>query len=163
MIVLVGFMGAGKSSVGSALAKDLGLRFVDTDQVVVQRALQSIPEIFEREGEAGFRTREREVATEALSGVDSVVSLGGGAVVDPHIRELLGPATVVHLDVGLAEALRRVGDDPSRPMLQRNTEELYRTRDPLYRAVADVTVVTDGRSVEEVVTEVSGNLSGAGR
>ncbi len=159
MIVLVGFMGAGKSSVGSALARALGLRFVDTDQVVVQRALRSISEIFEQEGEAGFRRREREVAAEALSGVDAVVSLGGGAVVDPHIRELLEPATVVHLDVGFAEALRRVGDDQGRPMLQRDTEELYRTRDPLYREVADVRVVTEGRTADEVTAEVVGLLT----
>ena len=163
MIVLVGFMGAGKSSVGSGLAKVLGLRFVDTDQVVAQRALRTIPEIFEREGEAGFRTRERDVATEALSGVDAVVSLGGGAIVDREIRALAANGTVVHLDVSLAEALRRVGDDPRRPMLQRDTDELYRTRDVLYREVADVTVVTDGRTVEEVVAELSGRLTEAGR
>jgi shikimate kinase len=163
VIVLVGFMGAGKSSVGSALAEALGLRFVDTDVVIAQRALRDIPEIFDREGEEGFRAREREVATEALSGVDAVVSLGGGAVIDPHIRELLASAMVVHLDVGLSEALRRVGDDDRRPMLQRDPEELYRLRDPLYREVADLTVPTDGRSIEEITRDVTGRLSGAAR
>lgn len=163
MIVLVGFMGAGKTTVGRSLAAELGLRFVDTDMVIAQRARRTIPEIFDQEGEAGFRTREREVATEALEGVDAVVSLGGGALVDPAIRELVASATVVHLDVSLPEALGRVGTDARRPMLQRDPDELYRRRDPLYRRVAAFTVATDGRSVEEVTRDVSGRLSGAPR
>lgn len=163
MIVLVGFMGAGKTVVGRLLAAELGLRFVDTDTVVAQRALHTIDEIFRLEGEAAFRALERASAAEALRGPDAVVSLGGGALGDPQTRALVADAIVVHLDVGYEEAMRRVGHDHRRPMLQRDPEGLYQEREAAYRDVADVTVPTDGRTPEEIARDLKTRLSTATR
>ncbi|MDQ4125487.1 MAG: shikimate kinase, partial [Actinomycetota bacterium] len=106
MIVLVGFMGAGKSTVGRALAQRLRLPFVDVDAVVEARAGASIRELFEREGEAAFRRLEGEATRETLRGPDAVVALGGGALGDPAVTTALEWATVVHLDVSFGEAMR---------------------------------------------------------
>ncbi|MDQ3986410.1 MAG: shikimate kinase, partial [Actinomycetota bacterium] len=117
MIVLVGFMGAGKTTVGRALATRLGLGFVDTDELVETRAGASVAEIFATGGEAAFRELEREVAAEVLVGEDRVVALGGGAIGDPATCAALEWTTVVHLDVGFNEAMKRVGTDAARPLL----------------------------------------------
>jgi shikimate kinase len=158
VIVLIGFMGAGKSSVGRLVASKLGLPFIDTDANVVARAGRSIPEIFEQEGEPGFRELEREVVYEALDGPDAVVALGGGSLGDKGTRSKIEKATVFHLDVSYAVAMERIGDDRARPMLQGDTLSLYRERDAVYRAHSDVTIATDGRAPEDVATEVSDRL-----
>ena len=163
MIVLVGFMGAGKTVVGRLLAAELGLRFVDVDTVVAQRELRSIGEIFSHDGEAAFRAMESAAAAEALNGPDAVVSLGGGALTDPHTRALLETATVVHLDVTFEEAIRRVGHDEGRPMLARDPERLFNERLATYRDVADVTIETDGTTPEEVARDVKVRLTSAAR
>lgn len=162
MIVLIGFMGAGKSSVGKLIASKLGVPFIDTDAEVVARSGCSIAEIFKREGEPGFRSLEREVVAEVLGGTDAVVALGGGSLGDPDTRSEIANATVVHLDVSYDEALKRVGGDRARPMLQGDARSLYRKRDAVYREVSDITIATDGRPPEDVANEVSDRL-GASR
>lgn len=154
MIVLIGFMGAGKTSVGALVASKLGLPFLDTDASVATLAGRSIAEIFERDGEGAFRALEREVVRDALSGPDAVVALGGGSLGDPALSSLLDRATVVHLDVSFTEAMGRVGGDAARPMLQQDPEALFAARDAVYRKHAEVSVMTDGRPPEEIADEI---------
>lgn len=155
MIALVGFMGAGKSTVGRLLAARLGMPFVDADEAISRRAGASIADIFEHQGEPSFRALERKVAIDILRGADAVVALGGGALEDPATRRALGFATVVLLEVGHAEAMKRVGADPGRPMLTRaDPEALLARRTSAYRRVATVSVPTEGRTPEAVVEDI---------
>ena len=169
MIALVGFMGAGKSTVGRALATRVGLPFVDVDALVEARAGASIRELFERDGEPAFRRLESEVTTATLRGPDSVVALGGGALGDPAVTTALQWATVVHLDVSFGEAMRRVGASRTRPMLrQTDPRGLYDSRRAGYERVADVTVSVDGRTADEIADEIAARVraepaSGGGR
>ncbi len=147
-------MGAGKSTVGPLLADRLGLSFMDTDQVIEQRAGASIEAIFATAGEPTFRALEREVVAEALAEAPGVVALGGGALEDPGTRAALRGFRVVHLEVGFEEALRRVGGE--RPMLRsREPRGLFEERAELYRSVATDVVATDGRSPDQVAVAIA--------
>ena len=159
MIVLVGFMGAGKSSVGPLLAERLKLPFVDSDELVVQSARASIAEIFSTGGEAAFRSLEREVIAEVLAGPDAVVALGGGALADPVTCAALEWTTVIHLHVDVADALKRIGDPASRPMLVReDPRALYERRMPAYERAADLRVETRGRDPAEVADLIAAQV-----
>lgn len=155
MIVLVGFMGAGKSTVGRLVAAHTGLPFIDTDEVMERTQRASIAQLFTRAGEVAFRTLEREAAAEVLAGRDAVIALGGGALGDPATCALLEWHTVVHLDVTYPEAMRRVGKDPGRPMLHvDDPKALYEQRKTVYARHADHRIATDGRTPADVATEV---------
>lgn len=158
-IVLVGAPGAGKSTVGRRLARKWGVPFRDSDQIVEAEAGKSVADIFVDEGEASFRTREREAIAGALDDPDGVLALGGGAVLDPTTRARLADAPCVWLRVGVGEAARRVGLNTSRPLLLGNVRgtliALLDERTPLYEEVATWTVDTDGRSLDEVVEAVA--------
>lgn len=144
-IVLVGFMGAGKTTVGRAVAARLGRPFVDTDELIAAVAGRSIATIFAEDGEPFFRRLEAEAIIEVLTGAPAVVSLGGGAVGSPAVREALAGHRVVFLDVSYDEALARVGADSGRPVLARpDLPQLYAARQELYREVATVTVSSEG-------------------
>ncbi|MDQ7992299.1 MAG: shikimate kinase [Propionicimonas sp.] len=159
MIVLVGFMGAGKTTIGRALASRLGRPFVDTDQVVEAGIGLSIADIFEGFGERGFREIEARVIAEQLAGPEAVVALGGGAVTTPAVREALAGHDVVLLDITLEDALSRVGGDPSRPMLHRpDLADVFASRADTYRAIATVRVPVGGRPAAEVVELVLAGL-----
>jgi shikimate kinase len=160
VIVLVGFMGAGKTTVGQLLAARLGLRFADTDQVIEQRHGRSVREIFAEDGEATFRAAEHEVITELMRGPEAVLAVGGGAVEHPSSRRLLSSARVIYLEVSYDEAMRRVGGDAGRPLLRRpDLDEVYRRRLPVYQSVATLTVPTAGRAAEAVCREVISRLA----
>ena len=167
MIVLVGFMGAGKTTVGTQLAARLGLPFTDTDQVIEQRAGRPVRQIFAEDGEPEFRALEHEVIAALLDGPPMVLSLGGGAPESPPTRDRLASdpaAQVVYLQVGYEEALRRVGGDTGRPLLARpDLAALYQRRLPLYAEVATLTVRTDGRRPHAVAEEVLARLPAGGR
>ncbi len=156
--VLVGVMGAGKTTVGAAVAEALGLPFADTDTIIEERAGKPIPEIFVDEGEAAFRTLEREVVAATLEGFDGILALGGGAILDDATRKLLADQTVVYLSVELTDALKRVGLGAGRPLLAINPRAtlkfLLEQRRPLYLEVATHTVLTDGREPAEIAPEV---------
>jgi shikimate kinase len=162
-VVIVGPPGSGKSTVGRAVAEQLGLGFRDTDADVEAASGKSIPDIFVQDGEEAFRAREREAVADAVAEHPGVLSLGGGAVIDPATREVLRSCTVVYLRVGLAEGLKRVGMAASRPVLALNPRAQYRSllerRSPLYEEVASVTVDTDGRTLDEVVAVVVAHLA----
>lgn len=158
MIVLVGFMGAGKSTVGALLAEQLSVPFIDTDEVIERRALASVDTIFDTAGEHAFRALERDVVAQVLAEAAGVVALGGGAVEDAGTMAALGSADVVHLEVDLDEALRRVGGD--RPMLRSTDPELlYERRAELYRTVATHAVATGGLSPADVAGAIIERLS----
>lgn len=158
-ILLVGFMGAGKSAAGRELARRLGRPFVDLDRRIEASAGARISEIFENLGEDGFRaleTRELQALQEEPA---SVVACGGGIVTRDENLELLDAlGSVVYLGVGVDEALRRIGSAESRPLLagdaRGEAERLLSARVERYREAADVAVDTDGKRVPEVVEEI---------
>jgi shikimate kinase len=158
MIVLVGFMGAGKTTVGTLLAEKLGLEFADSDLVLEQRAGRPIRQIFAEDGEAAFRVLEHKVIADLLDGPDLVLALGGGAAEHAGTRRRLAAAQVVYLHVGYEQAMRRVsgdGDPASRPLLARpDLAATYRRRLPLYAAVATLTIPTDDRPPEAVTQDI---------
>lgn len=164
-VVLVGPPGAGKTAVGQTLAQRWVVPFCDTDVVVEARAGKPVADVFVDDGEATFRSLEREAVAEALSRCEGVVSLGGGAVVSPETRDSLAGHRVVFLDVGLAAAAARVGLGATRPLLLGNVrgqlKALLDARRPFYEQVASFTVTTDGRGVDEVADEID-RLVGAG-
>ncbi|MEU5170104.1 3-dehydroquinate synthase [Streptomyces mutomycini] len=158
LIVLVGPMGVGKSTVGELLAERLGSSYRDTDADVVAAAGKAIPEIFFDEGEERFRALERQAVRDAIAGHTGVLALGGGAVLDGETRALLAGRPVVYLSMDVDEAVRRVGLNTARPLLavnpRRQWRELMDARRPLYEEVATVTVATDARTPEEVAQAV---------
>ena len=144
-VILIGFMGCGKSTLGPRLAEKLRFRFVDTDNLVVRRAGRSIPAIFAAEGEAGFRKRESAVLDELLAGKGRmVVATGGGIVTVPeNIPKLKRLGCVIWLDTPEAAIWERVSRNQERPLLRtENPRETVRTlleaRRPMYRAAADI-------------------------
>jgi shikimate kinase len=162
--VLVGMMGAGKTTVGELVAAALGVEFRDTDADIVAAAGKPISEIFVDDGEDAFRALERETVAAALATCDGVLALGGGAILTEETRVLLRGHTVVYLSVELADALSRVGFGAGRPVLAINPRAtlkyLLDQRRPLYREVATLTVITDGRKPEEVADEIVRELAG---
>jgi shikimate kinase len=161
VIVLVGFMGAGKTTVGHLLAERLGLPFADSDEAIEQHAGRRVPQIFAEDGEPAFRALEHQVIAELLDGPALVLALGGGAAEHPGTRDRLARAQVVYLQVGYDQALRRVGGDPGRPLLARpDLAATYQRRLPLYAAIATLTVSTDRRAPGAVSEDILARLTG---
>ena len=165
-VVLVGMMGAGKTAVGTALARQLGVEFKDSDEEIVRAASRSIAEIFERDGEPFFRARETEVISRLLRGTPCVLSTGGGAFLSETNRKLVHDVGIsVWLRADLELLWQRVRHKTTRPLLRtpnpRETlRELYERRQPLY-AQADIVVESAAeRSVEEMASRVVEALHG---
>ncbi|WP_309678540.1 shikimate kinase [Polaromonas sp.] len=167
-IACVGLPGSGKSTVGRQLARRLGLRFVDSDQVIEQRIACSIREFFEREGEAAFRDLEQQVMDELTQEGSCVISTGGGAVLRPANRaHLRGRTQVVYLHSAPEEVFRRLRHDQNRPLLQvadplSRLRDLYTARDPLYRETAQFVIETGRPSVATLVNMIVMQLELAG-
>ncbi len=163
-IFLVGPMGAGKTTIGRRLAQGLRRDFLDSDQEVEQRAGASIPLIFAVEGEAGFRAREKAVIAELTQHPALVLATGGGAILDPDNRRCLAArGLVIYLHASVEEQLCRTRHDHHRPLLQTadprtRLETLFAVRDPLYREVADLTIVSDGQSPRAIVQKIIAHL-----
>ncbi len=158
VVVLIGPMGAGKTTVAELLAAAWGTSVRDTDVDVEAADGRPISEIFVDEGESFFRHLEQAAVHQALAEHEGVLALGGGAVLDPATRELLAGHRVVFLRVGLSEAVKRVGLGTSRPLLLGNVRSrikaLLDERTPVYESVATESVDTDGRTPEEVADEI---------
>jgi shikimate kinase len=158
-IALTGFMGSGKSTVGPLVARQLGWKFVDADDVIAAEAGSTIPEIFAREGEAAFRERERATIARLAGEEALVLALGGGAIENPATRSLLGNAPktlLIHLEVELATTLERCrGTEHLRPILadQENLARRYQQRLPLYRT-AHISIAVDALTPEQVVEAI---------
>ena len=164
--IIIGAPGAGKTSVGRRVAETLGVAFHDSDAAIQKRTGKPVSDIFLSDGEAEFRKLEREVIAESLKDVDGVLSVGGGAVLDPDTREAFSHHTVVWLEVDLATATQRVGMNSARPLLMGNVRgtmiTMLNERTPLYEEVATITVDTSGRSLKAVVSDVVQELKRVG-
>ena len=158
LVVLVGPMGAGKSTVGALLAASYGVGVRDTDADVEAAEGRSVSDLFVDSGEEHFRALERDAVATALAEHDGVLSLGGGAVLDPATRERLAGHRVVFLRVGLSEAVKRVGLGAGRPLLFGNmraqVKKLLDERAPIYASVATLTIDTDETAPEDVVARI---------
>lgn len=157
-VAIVGYMGSGKTTVGRVLARRLGWEFVDLDRRISENAGLTIPEIFAEHGEGHFRDLEHLALRDALAGTpERVVACGGGAVLRPENRRVLGKARTIFLeeDPRVLYARTRGAGRPLRGASREGFEGRYRERLPLYHEVADLEVLVDGRSVGEVVEEVA--------
>jgi len=166
-VFLIGPMGSGKTAVGRQLARRLGLPFADSDAEIESRTGVDIAYIFEREGETGFRIRERDVI-DALTKTEGIVlATGGGAILLPENRERLAArGTVVFLDTTIDQQLQRTRRSKHRPLLaaadrRAKLEELALARDPLYRSIAAITIRTDGRAPGAVAGDIARALKGS--
>ncbi|MFC4057016.1 shikimate kinase [Planomonospora corallina] len=160
--VLIGAPGSGKSTVGRLLAERLGVGFRDTDADVETVAGKAVSDIFIEDGEARFRELEAGAVRRALAEHDGVLSLGGGAILSEETQRLLAGHTVVYLEVGLTQAVSRVGLASARPLLVLNPrsqlKKLMDARRPIYEALAVLTVKTDERDAEQVADEIMKGL-----
>jgi len=159
-LFLIGPMGAGKSTIGKALASALGLEFLDSDKVIEERTGASIPLIFEIEGETGFRDREAAIIDELTQRDGIVLATGGGAILREENRAaLVARGTVVYLHASVSQQLARTVHDTNRPLLQTEDREaklaeLMAFREPLYRDVADIIIDTEGNSPRKVINAI---------
>ena len=165
-LILVGMMGAGKTTVGRLLARRLKRSFYDTDEEIERRCGVRIPVIFDIEGEAGFRARETQVLAELCALDNTVIATGGGAVLAEENRRVIGArGVVVYLHARPPHLWQRVRHDRNRPLLatanpQKKLETLYAERDPLYRELADVVVDTGKQSVQTLAKDLLTRLEG---
>ena len=159
-IILIGPMGSGKTSTGRMLAKEMGYVFADTDEEVTKRTGVSIAYIFDVEGEEGFRKRECLALKECLNDNNTVLSTGGGIVLSKENRDLLQDrGTVVYLQTSIRSQVKRTTSTNNRPLLQNKDpeetlEKLMLTRAPLYEEIADITIMTDNKSLQEMSKEI---------
>lgn len=165
-LFLIGPMGAGKTTVGRRLSQRLGLRFIDADETLEARCGVDIPYIFEREGEAGFRLREKALIDELSRDSGIVLATGGGAILDPDTRQTLSArGLVIYLHATIRQQLERTRHSQKRPLLNAAADRaellqcLMQIREPLYRATADLVIDTDRRSSSAVVNEIEAHLS----
>jgi len=163
-IVLIGPMGAGKSTIGRHLAKELGYEFVDSDKVIEERCGADIPWIFDVEGEDGFRARESAVLHELADASEMVLATGGGAVMreENHVSLKQG-ACVIYLKTSIEQQVARTQKDRNRPLLQAGDPEqilrrLFQIRDPLYSSLADIVMFTDRKGPKVVVRQLMGKI-----
>ncbi len=163
-IFIIGPMGAGKSTVGKRLAQMLDYRFIDSDQELEQRTGVDIPFIFDKEGEAGFRRRERQLLDELTQEQNIVLASGGGAILDEQTRaNMKARGYVVYLHTTVDEQLKRTRHSQNRPLLQTpdrhaRLTQLMAEREPLYRQIADCIIFTDTRFPRTVATQIRDKL-----
>ena len=163
-IILVGMMGAGKTTIGKALASSLDKEFVDSDHEIQERTGVKIQVIFEIEGEAGFRKRESEALLELSQKRNIILATGGGAILNPENRQLLKRSgIVIYLRASVNDLYRRTRHDKNRPLLQTQNlyarlNELYVQRDALYRETAHVIINSGKQSVRFLVKKLSNKL-----
>lgn len=159
-IYLIGPTGSGKTAVGRQLARDTGLRFLDSDHEIEQRTGVEVSYIFEKEGEAGFRERETEMIRELTAGSGAIVATGGGAVLAAENRELLAASgIVVYLKTTVDEQLKRTSRSQRRPLLMSGSprtvlESMAAERRPLYESIADVELDTSKQRVRAVALKL---------
>jgi shikimate kinase len=163
-IFLIGPMGTGKTTIGAQLARQLGYDFVDADQEIERRTGASVALIFDVEGEAGFRQREKRIIDELTQRDRVVLATGGGAVLDEANRDCLASrGHVVYLRTSVETLIKRMRFDTSRPLLQTSDpestlREIIAVREPLYTSIADLVIDTGRLSVRQVIKRITGSL-----
>jgi shikimate kinase len=163
-LILVGLMGAGKSTVGRQLAQRLGLAFYDSDKVIEERTGASIPTIFSLEGENGFRDREEQVIAELCTLENVLIATGGGSVLrETNRKQLRNAGYVVYLRANADHLYQRIKHDKSRPLMQTDNplqtlRDLLKAREPYYLEVADIVVQTGKQKVNVIVREIERKL-----
>jgi shikimate kinase len=163
-VYLIGPMGSGKTAVGRRLATLLGLQFIDSDAEIEKRTGVDIRYIFEKEGEARFRERERDVIADLTALEDVVIATGGGVILDPANRErLANTGTVVYLETTVDTLVRRTKAAKTRPLLMNDDpravlERMMLIRRPLYEDAADLRIETTGRQVRAVAADIEQRL-----
>lgn len=164
-LILVGMMGSGKTTVGRALARQLGKQFVDSDEEIQRRTGVTIPHIFDVEGEAGFRQRESAAIADLVMRNNIVLATGGGAVLAEQNRELLHQnGLVIYLRASVHDLWQRTRNDRNRPLLQTGDPrakltELFQQRDPLYTEVADIVMPSSKQSVHTLVQKLADEIA----
>lgn len=165
-IILIGPMGAGKTTIGRRLASALRRSFIDVDEHIEQRLGVSIQTIFDTEGEVGFRQREKHILDDILQhNNQAVIATGGGCVLTEACRQMIMcERLVVHIDVGLEQQYQRLKLDKKRPILQsghlRNKlQQLHQQRHPIYTATADIRIITDNRSFRQIIQQIKQALN----
>lgn len=159
LIVLIGPMGSGKTTIGKLLAQQLGYQFFDSDAVIEKTTGARISWIFDKEGEVGFRERETNAISELTQANDTVLATGGGAVVTPINRDYLARGIVIYLQASVDVQYERTCRDRNRPLLQtenpkQRLQELFDIRHPIYLATADIVVTTGHRSPKKMVEDI---------
>ena len=157
IIALTGYMGAGKTTVGSIVADVLGCMFIDLDDVIVKKAGKSIPEIFEQDGEAAFRALEADCLAKTVKKYANstvVLALGGGTVTCPGAAELLKKDTLCKWLKASTEILLARAAGTERPLADENFEKRYLEREPLYEAASHIILDTEGLTSEEIADEI---------
>jgi len=162
-VVLIGFMAAGKTAVGKALAERFGFDFMDTDALVEESARSTVPKIFEALGEEGFRSLEREAVIRAAAREGRVIACGGGAILSVRNYGVLkGAGPIVYLRTSVDELIARLGAGEGRPLLRGDPAEavprLLSERAPAYETAAELVVDTDGRTPADVANEIAERL-----
>lgn len=163
-LVLIGPMGAGKTTVGQEIAKQLDCSFADTDSLIEEDQGKSVSEIFVEDGEPHFRLVEESIVIDALLSENGVLSLGGGSVMNEEVQKALknSKAKKVFLDISLAAVSPRVGFDNARPLLMVNPRqkwaELMNLRRPTYESLSDLTIDVSDKAVSEIASEIIGSL-----
>lgn len=159
LIILIGMMGAGKTTIGRALARELKLDFLDLDHEIVRRCGVAIPTIFDIEGEEGFRRRETAVLAEVIAQSNLVLATGGGAIMREENRALLKQGCIIYLKADVDELFVRIAKDTNRPLLQTENpkerlQQLLALRAPIYEQLADVTVETGSGAIAGTVRKL---------
>lgn len=161
-IVLIGVPGAGKTTVGSILARKLGRDFIDTDQKIEEISGKTISEIFIQDGESIFRATEKDVIEQSIAKGNAVISLGGGALMNSDTRELVKTQRTIWLQTGLAQAVDRIGMNRNRPLLLGNVRgqlaDLMAAREPFYIECAHEVVDTNQLSADQVADLIVAKL-----
>ncbi len=163
-LVLIGFMGVGKTTVGRKVAERLGRPFIDTDTLIEEAHSMTITEIFERCGEKFFREKEKEVVAHVSKAERAVIATGGGAVLDPdNVALLKAGGVMIHLSLSLEKIFERIGHERTRPLLRKERskqalETFYHSREVFYRACSDLTVDRNEMDVEETVEKILGEI-----
>ena len=159
-IYLIGLMGSGKTTLGKILSKKLDKNFYDSDHVIEEKLGVDVPMIFEYEGEAGFREREKDILRELVNKQNIVLATGGGIILSKSNRDLLSEnGIVIYLKSNQKDLIKRMKNDKTRPLLKNgNIEEmikkLCKEREPLYEEIADFEIVTKNKRIHEVINEI---------
>jgi len=159
-IYLIGLMGSGKTTLGKILSKKLDKDFYDSDQVIEEKLGVNVPMIFEYEGEAGFREREKDILRELVSKQNIVLATGGGIILSESNRDLLAKnGIVIYLKSNQKDLVLRMKNDKTRPLLKNGNVELIikklcQEREPLYEEIADFKIATKNKRIYEVVNEI---------